>query len=112
GCPKSGSGLIRPLSKPPGRNQSFQRTSSRRVYFSEAASENQSRREMPPKQGVYWDSSDDKKESRGFQLCCAWSCLIGGFVVLFLLPFGGSVDVVPPGCSIDRLEEGRHFLKL
>ncbi|KAL6984415.1 hypothetical protein U1Q18_017793 [Sarracenia purpurea var. burkii] len=95
-CPKSRSGPIRPLSKPPGRNQSFQRTPSRRANFSEAASENQSCREMPPKQRIYWDSTDDDKESRGFQLCCAWSCLISGSVVLFLLPFEGSVDVELP----------------
>ncbi|KAL6988203.1 hypothetical protein U1Q18_013950, partial [Sarracenia purpurea var. burkii] len=65
-----------------------------------------------PNKGVYWDSTDDDKEIRGFQLCCAWSCLISGSVVLFLLPSGGSVDVVPPGRSVDRLGEGRRCLKL
>ncbi|CAL5333914.1 unnamed protein product [Camellia sinensis] len=80
-----------PLSKNPSGAASFNRTLSRRVYFSD---------EPPPKPQTnpkQWDSNNDtnqaaeeeEKEGRACGLCCAWTSLIAGCIVLVLLLSGG-----------------------
>lgn len=114
----SSSGPNPPLQRAPSRNLSFQRTPSRRVLFSEIPTPKRHSRnwesghesnnipEMPPKHQARksdedklseittkheagdWDSNDEKRERRGRRLCCAWTSLIVGCLVLALMLLG------------------------
>ncbi|KAH7838661.1 hypothetical protein Vadar_029606 [Vaccinium darrowii] len=111
----SSSGPNPPLQRAPSRNLSFQRTPSRRVLFPtpkrhsrnwESGHESNNIPEMPPKHQARkwdedklseittkheaddWDSNDEKRERRGRRLCCAWTSLIIGCLVLALMLLG------------------------
>ena len=87
GLPKPNSGPIPLLARAPSCNQSFQRTPSRRVYFSEIPPKPES--EIPPKPETHnWDSSDRRQRRRCGKLCCTWTSVFCGCAILVLFLIG------------------------